>query len=89
MKIVASSRAWGQYQHWVANDRNTLERLNALIEQSCRTPFKGMGKPEPLKGEWDGWWSRRINQADRLAYRVAGPGADQRLEIAQCRFHYS
>jgi Txe/YoeB family toxin of toxin-antitoxin system len=54
MRIVFSSRAWEQYQHWVANDRNMLERLNALIEQSCRTPFKGTGKPEPLKGEWHG-----------------------------------
>lgn len=89
MKIVFADRAWEDYQHWVANDRATLERLNALIAQCCRTPFKGTGKPELLKGEWQGWWSRRINQADRLVYRVAGSGADQRLEIAQCRFHYA
>lgn len=89
MKIVFSSQAWLQYQHWVANDRATLERLNALIEQACRTPFNGTGKPEPLKGALQGWWSRRINQSDRLVYRVAGTGAEQRLEIAQCRFHYS
>lgn len=89
MIIVFSSRAWAQYQHWVANDRSTLDRLNLLIEQCRRTPFQGTGKPEPLKGEWQGWWSRRINQVDRLVYRVAGSGADQRLEVAQCRFHYS
>lgn len=89
MKIVFSSRAWVQYQHWVANDRTTLERLNALIEQCQRTPFTGTGKPEPLKGELQGWWSRRINHADRLVYRVAGTGEDQRLEIPQCRLHYA
>lgn len=88
MKIVFSDQAWDDYQHWVNNDPNTLERLNSLIEQCRRTPFKGTGKPEPLKGTLQGWWSRRINQADRLVYRVEGGGDAQRLEIAQCRFHY-
>ena len=89
MKIVFADQAWDDYQHWVGNDHTTLERVNALIEQCRRTPFKGTGKPEPLKGDLQGWWSRRINQADRLVYRVAGSGADQRLEIVQCRFHYN
>lgn len=88
MKIVFHSTAWEDYQHWVAHDVDALRKLNALIEQCRRDPFRGSGKPEPLKGEWRGWWSRRINQADRLVYRVVGSGADQRLEIAQCRFHY-
>ena len=88
MKTIFSDRAWADYQHWIANDRNILKRLNDLIEQCRRSPFEGTGKPEPLKGHWQGWWSRRINKADRLVYRVAGTGEDQRLEIAQCRFHY-
>lgn len=88
MKIVFSDQAWEDYQHWVNNDPTTLVRLNGLIEQCRRTPFKGTGKPEPLKGDLQGWWSRRINQVDRLVYRVEGTGPEQRLEIAQCRFHY-
>lgn len=88
MKIVFSDNGWDDYQHWIATDRKTLERLNTLIEECRRTPFKGTGKPEPLRGDLQGWWSRRITQEDRLVYRVAGKDEDQRLEIAQCRFHY-
>jgi len=88
VKIVFPDHAWADYQHWIANDHTTLKRLNALIEQCRRAPFKGTGKPQPLKRLLQGWRSRRINHADRLVYRVAGTGEDQRLEIAQCRFHY-
>ena len=88
MKIVFSGSAWQQYQHWVANDRATLKRLNALIEECRRTPFAGTGKPEPLRGELRGWWSRRINDEDRLVYRVTGAAPDQAIEIAACRYHY-
>lgn len=88
MKVVFSDRGWEDYQHWVATDRDRLERLNALIEECRRTPFKGTGKPEPLKGDLQGWWSRRLTKEDRLVYRVKGSGSDQRLEVAQCRFHY-
>ncbi|CAN5319938.1 Txe/YoeB family addiction module toxin [soil metagenome] len=88
MKIVFSDRAWTGYLHWQENDVNILERLNGLIEECRRSPFKGTGKPEPIKGEFQGWWSRRITLEDRLVYRVSGKDADQRLEIAQCRFHY-
>jgi len=62
VKIVFPDHAWADYQHWIANDPTTLKRLNALIEQCRRTPFKGTGKPEPLKGHLQGWWSRRINR---------------------------
>jgi len=65
-----------------------LIRLNGLIKQCMRTPFQGMGKPEPLRGELKGWWSRRITLEDRLVYRVSGAGSAQHLEIAQCRYHY-
>jgi toxin YoeB len=70
-------------------DLAMLERINRLIDEARRTPFTGLGKPEPLKGEFAGFWSRRINGEHRLIYRVAGQaGADQRIEIASCRYHY-
>jgi len=88
VKILFSDHAWEDYQHWLRTDPKTLERLNGLIEECCRSPFKGTGKPEPLKGDLQGWWSRRITHEDRLVYRVQGAASEQRLEIAQCRFHY-
>ena len=88
MRLIFSDQAWEEHLHWQQNDRNALERLNALIKECRRTPFTGTGKPEPLKGDLKGWWSRRITLEDRLIYRVTGKGADQQLEIAQCRYHY-
>jgi toxin YoeB len=71
------------------SDQIMLERVNRLIEDARRTPFTGLGKPEPLRRNLAGWWSRRINGEHRLIYRVAGPpGPDQRIEIASCRYHY-
>ena len=88
MRLVFSSQAWDDYQHWLGADPNVLERLNGLIREWERTPFKGTGKPEALRGDLRGWWSRRITLQDRLVYRVTGKPPDQALEIAQCRFHY-
>jgi len=88
VKLVFSDDAWEDYLYWQGNDTNVLERLNDLIGQCRRTPFKGTGKPEPLKGDLAGWWSRRITLQDRLIYRVSGKGPEQTLEIIQCRFHY-
>lgn len=88
MKLVFSQDAWEDYLHLQATDQAVVDRVNALIKECSRTPFKGTGKPEPLKGDLKGWWSRRITLEDRLVYRVAGSGEDQRLEIAQCRYHY-
>lgn len=88
MKLVFAGRGWEDYLYWQANDLNVLERLNGLIRECMRTPFKGTGKPEPLKGDLRGCWSRRITLEDRLIYRVSGTGDDQRLEILQCRLHY-
>ena len=88
MKIVFADQAWEDYQHWITADGTVLKRLNLLIEECRRNPFKGTGKPEPLRGDLQGWWSRRITHADRLVYRIAGKGDERRLEIAQCRFHY-
>ena len=88
MKLIFAEQAWQDYLHWLEADANILERLNGLISECQRTPFRGTGKPEPLRGDMKGWWSRRITLEDRLVYRVAGAGTEQRLEIAQCRFHY-
>jgi toxin YoeB len=88
VKIVFADAAWEDYLHWQRSDPNLLKRLNELIKECGRTPHKGTGKPEPLKGDFKGWWSRRITEKDRLVYRVEGKGADRTLQIAQCRFHY-
>ena len=88
MKLVFSDDAWAGYLHWKATDPDTLRKINDLIEECRRSPFTGTGKPEPLKGDLKGWWSRRINRRDRLVYRVSGPAEAQALEIAQTRFHY-
>lgn len=88
MKVVFATNAWADYLYWQTSDAKTLGRLNTLIEECRRHPFKGTGKPEPLKGDLSGWWSRRITSEHRLVYRVTGQKGDQRIEIAQCRFHY-
>lgn len=88
MKLVFAPKAWEDYLYWQANEPAVLARLNALLRECQRTPFQGMGKPEPLRGDLKGWWLWRVTLEDRLVYRVAGPGDDQRLEISQCRRHY-
>ena len=88
MKLVWAAHAWDDYQFWRRSDANVFERLNALIEETRRTPFTGTGKPEPRRENLRGWWSRRLTVGDRLVYRVSGKPPDQALEIAQCRFHY-
>lgn len=88
MKILWHADAWQDYQHWIQRDLKTLRRVGDLIKECQRSPFKGTGKPEPLRGELKGWWSRRITAEDRLVYRVQGSGKSQVLEIIQCRLHY-
>lgn len=88
MKLLFSSRAWADYLEWQGDDRKGLERVNALLKECTRDPFRGTGKPEPLAGNLSGWWSRRINLEHRLVYRVSGKGDAQALEVAQCRYHY-
>jgi toxin YoeB len=88
VKLVWTERGWRHYRHWQDEDRAMLDRVNMLIDDALRHPFKGLGKPEPLKRELAGWWSRRITAEHRLVYRCVGTGDEQRLEIAQCRFHY-
>ncbi len=88
MKLVFSNEAWEDYQYWVETNPKIKDRVNELIKQCQRTPFKGVGKPEPLRGDLSGWWSRRITQEDRMVYRVTGSGDAQSLESVQLRFHY-
>jgi toxin YoeB len=84
MKLIFSEQAWEDYLLWQAEDPKLLQRINALIKECTRTPFKGTGKPEPLRGPLSGWWSRRITQEHRLVCRPSAEG----LFIAQCRYHY-
>ena len=88
MRLVWTDAAWEDYLHWQASDRQILERINALLKDAARSPFRGIGKPEPLKGDLAGWWSRRITGDHRLVYRVTGTGGARQLEIVMCRYQY-
>ena len=84
MKILWEKHAWEDYCYWQKTDKKMVERINQLLKSAIRTPFEGIGKPEPLKNYYQGFWSRRINQEHRLVYTVQ----DETVAIAQCRFHY-
>jgi toxin YoeB len=84
MKLIWAEQAWEDYLYWQKTDRKTLQRINRLIKESKREPFKGIGAPEPLRHSWSGYWSRRINKEHRFVYK---PQEDALL-IAQCRYHY-
>ena len=87
MKLAWLEQGWEDYLSW-QNDKRMMKRINNLIRDTLRSPFEGVAKPEPLKGELAGWWSRRIDDEHRLVYRVTSTGDGQQLEIAQCRYHY-
>lgn len=89
MKIAWAKKAWEDYLHWQKIDPKIHSWINDLINDIRRDPFKGLGKPEPLKHGLQGFWSRRITREDRLVYRVTGTGDAQKLEIVQCRYHYT
>lgn len=84
MKLLWEDRAWSDYLYWQTQDKKTLKRINALIKDILRSPYQGIGKPEPLRGNLSGWWSRRIDETNRLIYRIH----NSQIEIAQCRSHY-
>jgi toxin YoeB len=88
VKLLWTDRAWDDYTHWLNADVKMVKRINELILDTRRHPFQGIGKPEPLRGEMAGWWSRRITEEHRLVYRVSGSGDAQALEIVSCRLHY-
>ena len=84
MKIIFSSHAWEEYLYWQTHDRKILKRINVLIKEICRNPYKGTGKPEALKYALSGYWSRRIDEEHRLVYKVEKDA----VLIAQLRYHY-
>ena len=84
MKFIFSENAWEDYLYWQKTDRKILNRINKLIKETEREPFEGVGKPEPLKHSLTGYWSRRINEEQRIVYKVT----DDALLIAQLRYHY-
>jgi toxin YoeB len=84
VKLIFAERAWEDYLYWQKSDRTVLERINALIREIQREPFSGIGKPEPLKHAFAGYWSRRITDEHRIIYKVR----DDSLLIAQLRYHY-
>ena len=89
MKLLWADHAREDHLFWQASDPATLKRINDLIRAVTGAPFTGIGKPEPLRGNLSGWWSRRMTGSHRLVYRVGGPGETQAVEILQCRWHYA
>ena len=85
MRLVFTDRGWEDYQWFVERERKLSKRINALVKDIMRSPFEGIGKPEPLKADLSGYWSRRINDEHRLVYAVRGG----ELVIVACRYHYS
>ena len=82
--ITFTTDAWEDYIYWQSQDKKTLRRINELIRDTQRTPFEGIGKPEPLKGNLSGFWSRRIDETNRLVYEVN----EAEIAIISCRYHY-
>jgi toxin YoeB len=83
-RLAWTDAAWGDYLYWQNQDKKTLRRINGLIADTLRTPFSGLGKPEPLRENLAGLWSRRIDDTNRLVYAVD----DDHLTIIACRYHY-
>lgn len=84
MRLIFSAHAWDDYLFWQKTDKQTLRRINTLIKETMRTPFEGIGKPEPLKYALSGYWSRRISDEHRFVYKVS----EDAIEIVQLRYHY-
>ena len=82
--ISFTEKAFGEYLYWQTQDKKTLKRINALLKDINRDPFEGLGKPEPLKGNYSGYWSRRIDDMNRLVYKVV----EGVIEVDQCKGHY-
>lgn len=84
MKLTFTDEAWEDYLYWQKIDKKTVQKINELIKYIKRDPFEGIGKPEPLKHELAGFWSRRINEEHRLVYGIT----DDSIVIVSCRYHY-
>jgi toxin YoeB len=83
-RLLWTAAAWADYVYWQGQDRKTLKRINVLLQDVLRNPFEGIGKPEPLRENLSGFWSRRIDDTHRLVYTVEGDD----LAIVACRYHY-
>ncbi|PLX51161.1 MAG: Txe/YoeB family addiction module toxin [Desulfobulbaceae bacterium] len=84
MKLIFSENAWDDYLYWQKTNKKILKRINSLLKEIARTPFEGTGKPEALRHALSGYWSRRINDEQRLVYKAT----DDSIFIAQLRYHY-
>lgn len=84
MKLFWFEEAWEDYLYWQTQDKKTVQRVNQLIQDALRGGYTGIGKPEPLKGKFSGFWSRRIDETNRFVYRIK----DGTLEVLSCRSHY-
>ena len=84
MNIEFSAASFEDYRYWQEQDRKQLKRIHQLLKEIMRTPFAGIGKPEPLRGDLQGYWSRRIDRTHRLVYRVL----KDRIQVLACRYHY-
>lgn len=84
MKLLWEDRAWSDYLYWQTQDKKTLKRINALIKDILRSPYQGIGKPEPLRGNLSGWWSRRIDETNRIVYYEQ----EDVIYIISCLGHY-
>jgi toxin YoeB len=84
VKLIFSENAWDDYQYWIKTDKKFLKRVNNLIQDIQRSPFSGIGKPEPLKHGLSGYWSRRVNDEHRIVYKAT----EDSIYIAQARYHY-
>lgn len=89
MNFEFTQNAWDEFEYWMENDRDISQKIIELMKDIRRAPFQGLGKPEPLKYDLKGYWSRRITGEHRLVYKIEGKkGAGQKCVILQCRFHY-
>ncbi len=83
--LLFSEDAWKEYLYWQMQDKKTLKRINQLLQDIVRNGYDGIGKPEPLRGDLSGFWSRRIDDVNRIVYRIT----DNAIEIVQCKGHYN
>ena len=82
--LAWTNDAWADYVYWQGQDKKTLKRINKLVTDTARSPFEGIGKPEPLKENLSGFWSRRVDESNRLVYAVN----DSHITVISCRYHY-
>ena len=84
MRLLWDENAWEEYLYWQSQDKKTLKRINLLLKDIQRNPYDGLGEPEPLRGNLSGWWSRRIDSANRIVYKEK----DGAVIVIQCKGHY-